>query len=421
MLDRTYERALVQAGFIAPGGYARGMPAWRERGLLAASLLVDIFVRQLSPRPLAVKHPFLVDAAAYDRVFGSYRNVYSTTWPGHDCPVVLRPDNLHLSVETASLPDLRGPVLSHDGILRTLVSAAAPLFRDRYIWPAVQVNELVDPKESADVLDRYRRAVEAMLAAVCLPCVTVRTETLASYARLSYLAVSCLPGGTPTVVATLFVMADKFKVALDTARDVVDVGFTGKVLGVVALHHRDSRGLALPSSISPVQIGVVDDGVSLPSATSAANELLARLAERRLRVAVAWHRSGSRSRARAERAFHRMGTPIVVGFGPGLRDPRIALRLPQRWESLDGARAPDTLAAVEQRLHRHDVELHRLASERFRRGMRESGTLANWCLTCTAERKVPVFGWTVPDAIGACCGCGGIGHEALVTRDGRFY
>lgn len=413
MIDSAYLQALAAAKMITATPVAKGIPVWRERGLVTAELLISIFVEQARQfcTPTVVEHPFLMPAPSYKRVFGGYANTYTARVPGLTGTWVLRPDNLHFSAAYRGDTHQRHPIIATGGLLRDLRGGAVPLFRDRHIWPAVQANHLVDPPEAAATLELWRQAVEATITAVGLPVVTVEPTAPSPYGSSCLLAVSCLPDGRPTVLATLYILSDTYQHALGTSSAVIDVGFTGKVIAVAAMHHRDQHGLVLPSVIAPIQVGVVS-----ASAVdhAAADELRGKLTASGVRLKVAEVRDRTYVRWRAERRLHREAIPLVVSV------PRHVLvrRVPMcRVPLSDNA---ETLPIAAE-MTAHDARLAARSARRFDRGLRQSGLLPVLCPGCAAVATPPLYGWTHPPDSGACTSCGKSGRQALLSEAARIY
>lgn len=415
MVDRTYHRALVDAGLVSSGSYGRGIPVWRERGLQMAQHMVDMAVDQFRSvgEPVVLEHSFLMPAAEYRRVFPDYSNAYGTTDARVVDECVFRPDNLVASVGWLQQSGHRGPLVAVGGLLRVLSGPAAPLFRDKHIWPSVQINQLVRRAESEATLDQYQAAIERVINGLGLPAVSIRTDALSHYGRVCYLAITCLPDGRPTVAATTFLMAERYRAALAVDQEVIDVGFTGKLLATAALHHRDLRGLALPSSVAPTQVGLIPGGQRRFD-----DRWLDSLRSANLRVDVADGCEPRFRRQRAEGRFFRQGTPLVVGVRDADSVVRVARRKPLNRHPRRGLPGPRTLVSD---LADHDERIRRVANQRFHRGLRSSGRLRGACSRCIDSTNLPVFGEVTPTRPRPCWLCRDAGEEVLVSEDGRFY
>ncbi|MEV8347021.1 hypothetical protein [Streptomyces niveus] len=399
------------AQFVMPGSYGRGIPVWQDAGLRAARRLVSAFESALGQwwTPRIVEHPFLMPAAEYKEVFDNYTNVYETTVPEAGGSCVLTPDNMSASVGLLRKHGGEEPLVAVGGLLRVLPGGAQPLFRDRHIWPAVQVTHLVSEQNAVAELERHRLAVTRLHEMLCLPVMTVRTGSLASYGRTTYLTVSCLPDGRPTVTATLYVMSGRYRDRLLTDSEVIDVGFTGKLLALVALHHRDAFGLVLPSVLADAQVGLL-----VEEAGRRGQQWQADQTQGGVRVRAMQSAPQPYARRRAERRLLRQGVPLIVGVrGDALR---MARRYPLRRADLPALPEPQ---ALHGELAAHDDRLRRISADRFSAGLKEAGRLVARCDRCAETNGEEIFGWTVPEAGEPCGVCGAPGSEVLLG--GRFY
>jgi prolyl-tRNA synthetase len=390
MISAGYLNALVAAGIVLPGGDTPGVTTWREPGLRMVDLLIGHYTTMLGEAEV-VEHGFLMPGQRYREVFPGYSNVHAAG------EYVLRPDNMVANVDTLRKRGLRGPLVAIGGLLRQYDGAVRPLFRERYIWPAIQVTQLAPAREAVARLDEHQRVLERLFESIGLPVVSIQVDGL-GYGTRCYLTVTCLSDGRPTVLSTAYLMAPGYRDALGVEDEVLDIGFTGKVIAVLAMHHRDHRGLVLPSAVAPVQVGVVRDQ-NTP-------DLALRDAGVRAETVIA-----GKSRFRAERSWHRQGVPLVIGIRENA-PPRLARRLPLVRENTD-------LGLVAKHLRAHDERLRERVAIQLRKTLWDSGLLRGLCDGC-AER-VPVFGWLTPAAERACHGCSKAGRVALISEGGRFY
>ncbi|MGW7723100.1 hypothetical protein ACWGJ6_07090 [Streptomyces canus] len=382
--------------------------------MTAVRFLIERLTALTSERfaPTVVEHGYLMPSEEYSGVFGDYGNVYGLAGAPAGFPALLRPDNLVTNVGRLLQAQDPGPRIAVGGILRDAPGKTPPLFRDRFIWPAVQLTHRVGDTEAQQGLDFYSRVVETLVTELALPVVTVRTPALADYGRVTHLAVSVLPDGRPTVLATLYLLADRLRTALGDQLQILDIGFTGKLIALCAMLHHDARGLALPSMLAPVQVGitVADSGDALAP-------WLARLTHRGIRWSLSRPCGGEKARSRAEARWHRLGVPLVIGVD---REPGAvirATRLPLRREPLLGLPEPDRILAD---LAAHDDRLTRATMRLFTTALRDGGFLRDACETCA--KSLPVFGVLVPERRRPCESCGAADGTALfISEQGRFY
>ncbi|AGL19160.1 hypothetical protein [Actinoplanes sp. N902-109] len=416
MATPPYVQALEAAGLLMGRPAIKGIPLWRGPGLAVVRLLVQRFagiVRERYAAPL-VEHDFLASQADNRQVFGDFGNVYEIVDLAGNADAQLRSDNIVSSVGLLDRGAAPAALIAVGSILRHFPGRTAPLFRDRLIWPVVEVNQLAPAPDAPAVLDFYRGAVERFLAEIAIPAITLRTDALDAYGKRTYLTVAALPDGRPTVLATLYLLAEQLQQALGSERDVVDVGFTGKVLATVAMVHTDNRGLMLPAALAPVQVGItVDAGTDLADH----GRRLAALQRAGIRFAVRRAASSSRSRSRAEKAWHRQGVPLVLGLDRTPGSVVLCARRPLRRETLAAFPGPEQLRA---RLDEHDAALRAHAQRLLDRVVAEQVRVL--CTSCAGHDDLPVFGAIEPPVPGICDACGGKhAHAVFVSAEGRFY
>lgn len=418
MADRAYVRALERAEFILGPPRTKGTVIWSGAGMSAVRHLVGAFRSLVAERyaPTLVEHGFLADGPAYRAVFGGYANVYEVApEAARHGGSLLRPDNLVTTVAGLRAAGTVEPRIAVGGLLRRFDGSTPPLFRDRYIWPAVQLTQRVAPGQALAILDFYRVVVERLFARVGLPAITVRTPTLADYGRVTYLVVSALPNGRPTVLATLYVLAAKLRRSFGEDLDLIDVGFTGKVIATCAMLHADTRGLLLPSALAPIQVGVT----ARPWTDMArVDGWLKTVRDDGVRAEVRVAARTDNSRNRLERRWHARGVPVVVGLDQrrGAAVVR-ATRGPLLRAALPGLPDAERLRAD---LADHDARLLRAGQRVLSRSVSHGRYLRTACAACADQ--LPVFGTVVPPQRGPCEMCvAATGQLVFVSEEGRFY
>jgi hypothetical protein len=416
--EPAYVRHLERAGLIMDPPRVKGMVVWSDAGLRVVRHLVEHFRTLVAARrePAVVEHGFLADPAEYHAVFGGYANVYAVApAAARFAGRLLRADNLVTTMAGLRADGTDGPRLAVGGLLRRFDGRTPPLFRDRYIWPAVQLTERVVPAAALELLEYYRTATERLFASVGLATVTVRTTALDDYGKVTYLVVTALPNGRPTVLATLYVLADRLRHALGEARDVVDVGFTGKVLATCAMLHADRHGLALPSTLAPVQLAVTTGPDTDPARTGT---LLASLRAAGVRTAARTAARATSIRNRAEPGWQALGTPLVLGLDrekPG--DVALALRQPLARRRLAAPPAPDT---VREWLREHDRRLLSRSADLLDRTLSTGAHLRALCTRCASTADA--FGTLIPEERASCATCGAPdAPRTFISTEGRFY
>jgi hypothetical protein len=418
MATQPYIQGLEAAEFIMGPPAIKGIPLWRGRGIEAVRLLVETFVDLVRARhPVSVvEHGFLASQADNRRVFGDYGNVYELLDAPGNPDALFRSDNIVSSLAQLDREQAAGPLIAVGTVLRHFPGRTAPLFRDRMVWPVVELNQLAAGDTAAEVLDFYRSVIEEMLRNISIPSITVCTDELSSYGKLTYLVVTALPNRRPTVLATLYVLADELRKALGQHQDIVDIGFTGKVLATAAMVHKDSRGLMLPSAVAPVQLGVT---VGPDTDLSHCQNWFQELDDAGIRHDVVRVSASNASRARAERSWHRKGVPLVLGLDRSPGSVVLCSRLPRERVQLSGRPDPHT---VRSHLDAHDERLLGSAQRLLTATTDRNGHVRTLCGPCAADLGSSVFGHIVPVATGRCEQCGADrGRTHFISEEGRFY
>jgi prolyl-tRNA synthetase len=265
------------------------------------------------------------------------------------------------------------------------------------------------------LLDFYATVIEDLLWWIGIPSVTVQTPALASYGKTTYLVVAVLPDKRPTVLATLYILSDELRVALGEQRDVIDVGFTGKLLATAAMLHVDAHGLALPATIAPVQVGVT---LSADSDRVRYGRWLEGLRQAGLRCDTTLvTRAGER--ARAERTWHRKSVPLVIGLDRTPGSVTVCTRTPLERTELSELPEPQR---IQDLLIAGDARLAKTARRVFDSAMHEGGHLRSMCRSCAETADLAVFGVVVPRTPVRCERCGvAAGQRLFISDEGRFY
>jgi hypothetical protein len=403
---------MVAAGFLSPEPVARGVTLWRERGLAVVDLVLERYLDALGRVADAHvhEHPFLLPEAPQRAVFGARANVFPATSPTGERHV-LRPDNMVDNVALLRGAPVGDAVVALGGLLRRYDGPTRPLYREQYIWPAVQVSLLADRNRAEEVLHEQQAVLTAFVEGLGLPVLPLAPHDAQQYGRAALLSVVATGDGRPTVLSTAYVMSEEHRRALGTAHDVIDVGWTGKLLDVVVGVHLDARGVSLPSTIAPAQVVAVppERGADPPPGWAA---WLAAVRAAGLRVEARPPASRSR-RAREEHRAFRSGACAVVGA----RAPDGSCVLARR--SGERTRLPHLPPAADLRrvLADHDGWLAARAAHRSR-GVLAAPTVAH-CARCERE-PAGSYGHVAVTGT-ACPGCGAPRLTSFISDGGRFY
>jgi hypothetical protein len=418
MPNPSYVRALEAAEFIMGPPAIKGIPLWRRGGILAVRLLAERFLALIARQesPASVEHDFLASSKANRRIFGQYAaNVYEIAdLPGNP-GMQFRSDNIVSTVAQLQHDRQDAPVVAIGSVIRNAPGKTLPLFRDRSVWPVIELNQLADSERAPALLDFYAKVLEELLWWCAIPSITVQTPALASYGKTTYLVVAVLPNKQPTVLATLYILSDELRLALGERRDVIDVGFTGKLLATAAMTHMDARGLVLPAAIAPTQVGVT---LSADSDAARYGPWLEALRRAGLRCATT-RATRSDKRASAERAWHRKGVPLVIGLDRTPGSVTVCSRTPLERTSLPELPGAQRISDL---LDAGDARLAATARRVFDSALVDGGHLRSMCQPCTEAAGLAVFGAVIPQTPVLCERCGQAGGRRwFISDEGRFY
>lgn len=397
---RHYTEQLERADIIASPGAGKGLPMLLPWGLGVLRRLTDAFASELACLyPLRLRAPRLLrDADGYDAEvaeFGGFDGVYRLRH-GSSASIV-RPDaavdNL-IEARRAAEAGWDGAVLSVYQGFRAVKGLTPPLFRDRCIWPFIQMNRLVRAahveRASLDVVHALLRLFESLGIWVRVVC----QGPWKSYARRLYEAVAILPDGRPTVVAMFYVVGDSYRRAagISSEWEAFDIGISQKPLAVLALGSGASSGVSLPSRLSPVHAVVASEAGSWPVQVPRDDNVLAVSLD-----IPEW-----------PRAWQRRGVPILVES----RGERVRCRLTLgRWQAWPREHSFDDLVAASDRLLlQRSAAIAEAHAERWFRVL---------CSACRPAQGICAD--VVPAETGACASCGRTGRLSLVLDAAQFY
>jgi len=398
-VDDDYLAALTRGEVIAPTGYGKGFPVLLPWGLSIARRVISIFTEEFArDSGLLIRSPnILIHAASYDAEvadFGGYSNIYRFSLEGRE--VVARPDGAVQGL-AAAVDALEGDaistVLSVFQGFRSVKGTTDPLFRDRAIWPFVQLNRLVH-REDRSAVPKALRALERFFARLCLPVTMLEMGAWKNYAHQRYDALYVMPDGTPTVLAMFFVVGDTYRRAARVPEDRValDIGLTEKVIAAMYLRGLENGLVVLPSAVAPVQL-VVNTPGGRPRPSTEGVERAEFIEDDSKRWSQRWTRRG---------------VPFLVSESEG--------RL-RSFNALRGWSALDTACGFGELLKSADDSLHR-----FRTAASLSATHELFPIRCdTCPRPDGVNGTVVPALAGDCRQCGAPGVQRFSVAEHAIY
>lgn len=415
-MSEAFLKGLSDAGLVVTGPPGPGSPdalVWRARGVAMLQHwdeLVEASWRTAFPDVVRNVGLLLEDETRYRSIFPEYENIVGVPWPSGRASVV-RADNLPQAIpQLAGAAGTTRVMVSTGGLLRRLEGPARPLFRDTWIWPAFQVNQIVDRSDADEFLTAHRTVLGVMLERVGLASFAVRLREPGHYGAHAELMCTTLPTGRPTVLATSYLMSDRYRERLGVGpgQAIIDIGFTGKALAVAAMQQADTAGLVLPPALAPEHVAILTED---PNAASI-RELQHRIAVLGIRTATT-QVVGNRARwGRAWRRARRTGISVGLAERGG------------RWYGMEREHTswrtlvdlPTSALWVELAVAR--VARNQLDRSRWRMSRALDQLLTHRCTTC---RRGEDMGWSTPTVVGECPGCGIATDRALPDTFGRFY
>jgi hypothetical protein len=271
---RAYTDRLIRAEVIAPVGYGKGLPVFLPWGLMIVRRLVELFREEFCYDSAAQFHvpSTLIDADRYDAEvtdFGGYDNIYRLEID--DKEFVVRPDaavdNLSLALKSKK-EDEDSTVLSVFQGFRRIKGPTPPLFRDRCIWPFVQLNRIVQLEERERAIADILTGLANFFRTLCLPSKIIHAGPWKNYARDLYDVVLITTAGMPTILAMFFIVGESYRRAASIPDncEAFDVGLTEKTLSALLLSYPAKDGIVLPSRLAPVQVVIGSDTGQWPQA-----------------------------------------------------------------------------------------------------------------------------------------------------------
>ncbi|GEM_PF-5365818 len=403
MSDRKQDLAsrLEQADLVSPHGYGAGFPIMLPWGHQTVARLVGLFRDCLTDIVLGEWHEWdpdlLIDEATYDAQVGGvggFDNVFRLEYGGRRW--VLRPDaavdGLHRALAAAGHAHA-GTAFCAYAAHRDLRGSCTPMWRDRAIWPVMQL-DVVSPGDRAEAVGAAVRAgLDRFFRTLGLPTRCVDMGQWKGYARRRLDWVLATERAT-TVLAMAYMVGEHYRSVVGVPEDyeAFDVGLTAKPLATIVRLVADGDRLVLPRAIAPVEVvaaGPDPEGLPLPTT---------------LRVA----HLDSRTR-NWERRWARRGVPVLLRFDAAGRAEQLVGN--RGWEPWDPASSLDALVDEACRDSAASVAPTRPDADPAR--------FATLCAPCAAVHVL--HAGVVPPVDAACERCGGEGRLRLTADVDQIY
>lgn len=395
---------LTQADLVSPLGYGAGISVLRPWGHQTVARLVQLFRNCLADVVLGQWHEWdpdlLVDEATYDAQVGGvggFDNVFRLEHGGRRW--VLRPDAAVDGLQRALTVSRRGPVGTAFCVYaayRDLRGSCTPIWRDRAIWPVIQL-DIVAPRNHAEAVEAaVSTGLDRFFRTLGLPTLRVDMGQWKGYARRRLDWVLATERAAPTVLAMAYTVGDHYRSMNEIPEDceAFDVGLTAKPLATLVQLVADGDRLVLPRAIAPVE--VVAAGPE-PSMLPVSNTLRLAHVDSRTRN---W-----------ERRWAYRGVPVLLRYDTvGRAEQMVANR---GWEPFDPESSVDSLVSEACRGAAAAVAPTRLVEDD------DPARFAALCDPCAATHVLHAT--VVPSVEARCERCGGWGRLRLNADVDQIY
>jgi hypothetical protein len=260
---RSLKSRLQQADCVSSIGYGRGFSVLLPWGQEIVDRLIQLFRDCFGGIVLGEwrewQPELLVDEAQYDNevgAVGGFGNVFRLELGGRR--LVLRPD--------AAVDGLRQARAAGQGSRvgsafcaytahRDLRGSCTPLWRDRAIWPVMQLDVVASDGASGVVHGAIVSGLNRYFTLLGLPTRTVDMGSWKEYARRRLDWVLATDRSAPTVLAMAYTVGDHYRsiVGISDDSEAFDVGLTAKPLATIVQLVNDGERLVLPRAIAPVE------------------------------------------------------------------------------------------------------------------------------------------------------------------------
>jgi hypothetical protein len=332
---RSLNSLLQQADCVSSIGYGRGFSVLLPWGQEIVGRQVQLFRDCLANAVLGEwrdwEPELLIDEARYDSEvggIGGFENVFRLELGGRRW--VLRPDAAVDGLRQARDAGQGSQVGSAFCVYaahRDLHGSCTPLWRDRAIWPVMQLDVVAPPGCAGAVNDAIVAGLDRFFRTLGLPTRTVDMGSWKDYARRRLDWVLATERSAPTVLAMAYTVGDHYRsiVGVPKDREAFDVGLTAKPVATIGQLVGDGDRLVLPRAIAPVEVIVAGPDPDV-------------LPQFRPDVRVAYVSSAAKN---WPLRWEQRGVPVLLQFD---RNGRARQRLGNRsWEPWDPASSLDAL------------------------------------------------------------------------------
>ena len=416
MNQNTYIKKLEDARIINEKGYGKGLPIWYQEGIILVNNIFNLFKECLKAEIndfYILDFDNIIEKSVYDNVYGdinSYDSIY--TFKENNRDYLIKSDAMPLNISYLLEATEKKPALTLTSVARNETGSTKALFRDRNIWPVIQLNNVIKDQEINSFLEKLTKVYQNFFEKLCLPTLFVDAGELHNYATSQRYFLTALDNLDFTKSGMIFQLSKNFKENFNTNYEIIDSGFSEKVIALMAILHSDQYGLRIPSTVAPKQItiaSVIEDNELLMA------QVQKKLDNQSLRYNI---NKDNNNIKKIKKQWEKEGTPLLVV----LEEHEIVLYM--RSSRKKTVLTLETLCNLSSFLVAHDKALFSKANkylELIEIGESPNDQLTFICNECK-DNNYNFFGYIYPSKEGLCNICNkNKGVKSVLSTRGRFY
>lgn len=416
MIQNNYIKKLEDARIINEKGYGKGLPIWYKEGINLVNNIFNLFKECLKVEIndfYILDFDNIIEKSVYDNVYGdinSYDSIY--TFKENNKDYLIKSDAMPLNISYLLETTEKKPVLTLTSVSRNETGSTKALFRDRNIWPVIQLNNVIKDHEIDSFLEKLTKVYQNFFEKLCLPTLFVDAGELQNYATNQRYFLTALDSLDFTKSGMIFQLSRKFKGNFNTNYEIIDSGFSEKIIALMAILHSDQYGLMIPSTVAPKQVtisSVIED-----------NELLMEQVQKKLiNQSLRYNLTKENNNIKKiKKQWEKEGTPLLII----LDEQEIVLYI--RSSRKKTVLTLDALGDLNPFLFAHDKALFSKSNkylELIEVGESPNDQITFICNECK-DNNNNFFGYIYPYKYGLCNVCNkNKGVKSVHSTRGRFY
>ncbi len=416
MIQNTYIKKLEDAQIINEKGYGKGIPIWYKNGIDLVNNIFQVFKECLQSE---INDFYILDfgniihKSVYDQVYGDINNYDSIyTFKDNNSDYLIKSDAMPLNISYLLETTEKRPVLTLTSVARNETGSTKALFRDRNIWPVIQLNHVIKENEINGFFDKLTQVYRDFFRKLCLPTLFVDAGELHNYASSQRYFVTALDNLNFTKSGMIFQLSENFKENFNTNFELIDSGFSEKVIALMAILHSDQNGLILPTSVAPSQVIIAS---ALDNNMLLIEQVEKLLNSQSIRCSVKREENNIK---KIKRQWEKEGAPLLII----LDEHEITLYM--RTSRKKTVLTIEDLNDLSPFLLTHDKALYSKANkflELIEHGHSTEDRITFICKDCKSGNN-QFFGHIYPYKYGECDVCKiNKGVKSILSTRGRFY